>query len=157
MYSIGDKIAIPTCGAGVIEEIRKVEILNKINLYYVVNLYHEKMTMLILVGSEKSGNIRPVLSVCDVEKVFDVLRENASSMSKNWNRRFKENCDKIDTGDICAVAEVIRNLYKANVQKPISAGEKKLLLKAVDIVASEITLACNITFDEAKQKIYEVM
>ncbi len=157
MYSIGDKIAIPMCGAGVIEEIRQVSVLDKTSFYYVVNLSHDKMTVLIPVINDEGCKIRPIATCSQINEAIDVLSSEATPMEKSWSKRIKENNKRLESGSLLIMADIIRNLYLANLQHPLASGEKKMLKKAVDIMASEISLVLEINFEKAKERIYEVM
>lgn len=144
MYTIGDKILYPMHGAGVIQKIEDRDILGETRQYYIMRLPFDDMNVMIPVNNSTDIGIRPVISPQEVEAVFFVLRADTSQMSGNWNRRQRENMEMLKSGDIFKVAEVVRNLIRANRIKKLSAGEKKLLTNAKQILESELILAGDI-------------
>lgn len=147
MYAIGDKILYPMHGAGIIEGIEEKEILGEIRQYYVLKVSWGDMKMMIPVDTCEDIGVRNVVEPGYVENVRDVLSADSTEMSGNWNRRYRENMEKLKTGDILQVAEVVRNLVRIERVKKLSAGEKKMLGNARQILQSEIVLASGM--DEA--------
>ena len=144
MFSIGDKILYPMHGAGVIQEIEKKNILGETREYYILRLPYGDMNVMIPVNNSDDIGIRPIISEKEIEQVFFVLRSETTEMSSNWNRRYRENMDKIRTGDILEVAEVVRNLTRTDRVKKLSTGEKKMLSNAKQILESEVILSGNL-------------
>ncbi|MEG0291175.1 MAG: CarD family transcriptional regulator [Anaerovoracaceae bacterium] len=157
MYNIGDKIVYPMHGAGVIEEIETKKILGEDRQYYILNVPYGDMKIMIPVEKSDEIGVRGILSKEEIQKVFEVLRQDSTEMSNNWNRRNRENMDKLKTGDVFEIAEVIRNLVRTERLKSLSTGEKKLLSTAMQILVSELILVNNITIDEAKDLICEAI
>ena len=141
MFAIGDKILYPMHGAGVIREIEERDILGENRRYYVLHMPFGDMRVMIPVDNSEGIGVRPIISEEDIEEVFFVLRAETSKMSGSWNRRQRENMEKLRTGDVLQVAEVVRNLLRTERSKSLSAGEKKLLHNARQILESELTLA----------------
>jgi CarD family transcriptional regulator len=141
MFIVGEKVVYPVHGAGVIEGIEQQEVLGKNRSYYVLRLYVGDMRVMVPVdGVERVG----MRKVCDMDKLDEVrliLREAASPWEDNWNRRYRLNMDKIKSGDICQLAEVVRNLMCRDILKGLSTGEKKMLDNARKILMSELSLA----------------
>ena len=144
MFSIGDKILYPMHGAGVIQEIEKKNILGETREYYILRLPCGDMNVMIPVNNSDDIGIRPIISEKEIEQVFFVLRSETTEMSSNWNRRYRENMDKIRTVDILEVAEVVRNLTRTDRVKKLSTGEKKMLSNAKQILESEVILSGNL-------------
>lgn len=144
MFTIGDKILYPMHGAGVIQEIEDRDILGETRQYYIMRLPFDDMSVMIPVDNSMDIGIRPVITASEVDMVFFVLRGETSQMSCNWNKRQRENMDKLKSGDIMEVAEVVRNLIRADRLKKLSTGEKKLLANAKQILESELILAGDI-------------
>ena len=144
MFTIGDKILYPMHGAGVIQEIEDRDILGETRQYYIMKLPFDDMSVMIPVDNSMDIGIRPVISANEVDAVFLVLRAETSQMSCNWNKRQRENLDKLKSGDIMEVAEVVRNLIRAGRLKKLSTGEKKMLTNAKQILESELILAADI-------------
>ena len=157
MYNVGDKIVYPTHGAGIIDEIISREVRGEERDYYV--MYTHSGNIKLMIPAEKCDEIgvRPVIDEEQIENVLDVLRDESTVMSSNWNRRYRANMDKLKTGDIFQVAEVTRNLYRIEQEKKLSNGEKKMLASALDIMESEFMLVKNITDEEAEKMICEVI
>lgn len=151
MFSVGDKIVHPMHGAGVIQKIEEKKILGEVKQYYVLKLPCSDMDVMIPTDSEVSVGIRKIADKSVIEKAIEVLKDKSSSMDSNWNRRFRENMDMLKTGDIFKVAEVVRNLTRTDREKKLSAGEKKMLTGAKQILVSEVILACGLSEQTAEE------
>lgn len=156
-YSIGDKIVYPMHGAGEIQDIEEKEILGEIRSYYIMDVPNEDMEIMIPVDNMEDIGIRDVISRDEIDKVMDVLKAPSSEMSGNWNHRNRENMEKLKTGDIFEVAEVVRNLVRIEREKHLSTGEKKMLANAKQILSSEIILVTDSSEEEAEQMIDEAI
>ncbi len=156
MYQIGDKIVYPIYGAGTIEAIETKEILGQSHDYYVIKT-NSKMKVMVPIEKCDEAGIRHIVEEDALEELFEILKADSNKMPDNWNRRYRENMEKIKTGDILQVAEVVRNLYRVEKQKSLSNGEKKMLEKAMLIIASEVALVKNITQEKAEKMICEVI
>ena len=142
MFSVGDRVVYPMHGAGVVEAIEEREVLGVTQPYYIMRLPLGDMKVMVPVSSEQQVGLRDVISSDAVAKVYEVLRGEATApMSSNWNRRYRANMDKIKTGDIFEVAEVVRNLDLRDREKGLSTGERKMLENASQILISELQLA----------------
>jgi len=153
MFSIGDKIVYPMHGAGIIEKIEEKKILGEIRKYYILNVPCGDMKIMIPVDSSSEIGIRAIVSDKELTHVIDILHDKTSEMSANWNRRYRENMEKLKTGDVVAVAEVVRNLMRTDREKKLSTGEKKMLTNAKQILSSEIILIKGIDLKEANNLI----
>ncbi len=152
MFSIGDKVVYPMHGAGVIEAIEDKKILGETRSYYILHIPHGNMQVMVPVGGMSAG-LRGIVDPSSIELVLSVLSSASTPMDENWNRRNRANMEKLKTGDICQVAEVVRNLLRMDRQKKLSTGEKKMLLNARQILASEISLVNNIDESDADSMI----
>lgn len=157
MYSIGDKIVHPMHGAGTIKKIEKHTILGSLKEYYVLDVSCGGMGVMIPVDNCESIGVRPVVSEEKISDVMYVLGEESSRMPDNWNKRYRENMDKLKTGDIKLVAEIVRNLTRIDRIKKLSAGEKKMLTNAMKVLQSEIMVVENISSEEAKNMIEDAI
>lgn len=153
MFLVGDRILYPMHGAGVIEKIEKRDVLGETREYYILNLVFGNMDVMIPVDKSDEIGVRPIIEKPEIEEVFGILKEDASEMSNNWNRRYRENMDLLKTGDIFHVAVVVRNLVRVDRIKRLSTGEKKMLNNARQILESEITLASGEDAQKIKDKI----
>lgn len=141
MYAIGDKVVYPMHGAGIIESIEEKEILGEMRSYYVLKVSGGGMKVMIPVDTSEDIGVRSIIDASDIQKIFDVLGAESTTMPGNWNRRYRENMEKLKTGDVLLVAEVVRNLVRIEREKKLSAGEKKMLNNARCILQSEMILA----------------
>ena len=142
-YRKGDKVIYPHHGAAVIEELTQREFLGEKKKYLILRLAYGDLTLSVPVSSAEEVGLRDVIAKRDVRKVMDVLRQAESRMPTNWSRRYKTNIEKIKSGDIYQVAEVVRNLSIREREKGLSAGEKRMLAKARQILISELVFAVN--------------
>ena len=141
MYAIGDKILYPMHGAGIVETIEEKEILGELRKYYILKVSWGEMKMMIPVDTSDEIGVRYIISHDEIDAVVGILQADTSEMPGNWNRRYRENMEKLKTGDILQVAEVVRNLIRTERKKKLSAGEKKMLANARQILQSELVLA----------------
>lgn len=141
MFNIGDRVVYPMHGAGVIEAIEEREILGRRKQYYIMKLPIGDMQVMIPVDGVEEVGLREVISQDDMERVLDVLGGERTSMSTNWNRRYRANAEKLRSGNIFEVAEVVRNLTLREREKGLSTGERKMLDNAKQILVSEVVLA----------------
>lgn len=141
MYAIGDKIVYPMHGAGVIEKIEEKEILGQMRRYYVLKVPCGDMKIMIPVDTSDEIGVRTIMTAEEIKKVLAVLEGDSTEMPHNWNRRYRENMEKLKTGEALEVAEVVRNLTRTDRVKKLSAGEKKMLTNARQILLSEMVLA----------------
>ena len=155
MFSIGDKIVYPMHGAGVIESIEEKEILGQKQSYYIVKMPIGDMRVMIPIQNTRDIGIREVISHQDVDKVFDVLLDQHTSSTSNWNKRYRENMIKIKSGNIFEVADVVRTLILREKEKGLSTGEKKMLNSAKQILISELVLAKDLNQVDIEVKINE--
>ena len=140
MFSVGDRVVYPMHGAGVIEAIEEKEILGARKNYYVMKLPMGEMKVLIPTDSISQVGLRGVIEKEKVPQVFVVLQGEQPEMSANWNRRYRNHLEKIKSGDIFEVAEVVRNLMLRDREKGLSTGESKMLETARQILISELIL-----------------
>jgi CarD family transcriptional regulator len=149
-FSIGDNVVYPHHGAGQVIKKEKKEILGESREYLTIKILHNDMTVMVPCENAGKAGLRRVIDEDTVKKVLAVLSDEVSEMPKNWNRRFKHNRDKIKTGDIYELAEVVRNLAVREQDKGLSTGEKQMYTRAKKILASEMMYALEKTEDEAE-------
>lgn len=136
-------------GAGVIESIEEKEILGEKRRYYVMKIPVGNMKVMIPMDNVGSIGLREVADQGIMDEVESILQTEETPMSTNWNQRYRANMDKIRSGDIVEVADVVRNLVLRERQKGLSTGERKMLDNARQILVSEIVLAKEIMADDA--------
>ncbi|HHT50744.1 MAG TPA: CarD family transcriptional regulator [Eubacteriaceae bacterium] len=157
MFNIGDKIVYPMHGAGIIEGIEEREILGEKRKYYIMRLPLGDMKVMIPIDNTENIGLREIINEEEFETVVSILKGEKTKMSNNWNRRYRANMDKIKTGDIYEVAEVVRNLLLLDRDKGLSTGERKMLNSAKQILISEFSLVRNLNEEEAEELIYEML
>ncbi|HPO04573.1 MAG TPA: CarD family transcriptional regulator [Bacillota bacterium] len=151
MFIVGDKIVYPMHGAGIIEEIEEKKILGQVREYYILRVPCGDMKIMIPIDNSGEIGIRPVVQKSCLPEILSLLSGESTEMSSNWNRRYRENMELLKTGDIFKVAEVVRNLIRADRIKKLSTGEKKMLTNAKQILISEMILVAKMTCDEAEE------
>lgn len=150
MFNVGDKIVYPMHGAGTIHAIEKKNILNEEQDYYIISMPGEVKVMVPTQKAEEIG-VRNIIDKSDVSKVLNILEEDETEMSDNWNKRYRDNMDKMKSGDIYEVADVVRNLSFKQKEKGLSTGEKKMLNNAKQILVSELVLAEHVSQSEIEK------
>jgi len=141
MFNIGDKVVYPMHGAGVIESIEEKEILGQKQKYYIMKMPVGDVQVMVPTASAEKVGLREVIHCEEADKVLGVLSSEQTAMNTNWNKRYRENMDRIKNGKILEVAEVVKNLAHKSNDKGLSAGEKKLYNNAKQILISELVLA----------------
>ena len=149
LYKVGDKVVYPHHGAGTIVKRERREVLGETREYLTIKILHNDMTVNVPADNAERVGLRKVIDEEAVKKVVKYLTSGGTEMPKNWNRRFKHNRDKMKTGDIFELAEVVRNLSLRDGEKGLSTGEKQMYVKAKKILASELMYAKNLSEDDA--------
>ena len=150
MFNVGDKIVHPMHGAGTISAIEEKNIGNETEEYYIISMPGEVKVMVPIAKAEQIG-VRNIIGEGEVSKVLGILEEDETEMSNNWNKRYRDNMDKMRSGNVYEVADVVRNLSFKQKEKGLSTGEKKMLNNAKTILVSELALAENASNDEIQQ------
>lgn len=150
MFNVGDKVVYPMHGAGTIDSIDKKNILDEEVEYINISMPGGVKVMVPSKQASKQG-LRNIISQNDVEKVFCVLETDETEMSENWNKRYRDNMEKMKSGDIYEVADVVRNLSFKQKEKGLSTGEKKMLNNAKQILVSELVLVENASNTEIEK------
>ena len=152
MFNVGDKIVYPMHGAGTIDAIEEKDILGEKQSYYILKMPSDVKVMIPTTKAEEVG-VRNIIDKESAENVFKVLGQDETEMDKNWNKRYRDNMDKMKSGDIYEVADVVRNLSFKQKEKGLSTGEKKMLNNAKQILISELVLAEHSNQDEVEEQI----
>ena len=149
MFNVGDKIVYPMHGAGTIDAIEEKDILGEKQAYYIIKMPGEVKVMVPTAKAEEIG-VRNIINKDSASKVFQILEANETEMSNNWNKRYRDNMEKMKSGDIYEVADVVRNLAFKQKEKGLSTGEKKMLNNAKQILVSELVLAEHASQEEVE-------
>ena len=131
----------PHHGAGVVQKKETKKLLGEERDYLTIKILHNDMTVQVPCENAGVAGLRRVIGEEDCKRVIAVLTDEVSEMPKNWNRRFKHNREKIKTGDVFELAEVVRNLAIREMEKGLSTGEKQMYTRAKKILASEFMYA----------------
>ena len=157
-FAIGDKVVYPHHGAAVIEALEERDLFGEKREYYILKLAYGELTLMVPTDSTEEVGLREVTPAKEMPKVFKVLKKNEpTTNTTNWSRRFKANVEKLRSGDIYQVADVVRSLHQRDKEKGLSAGEKRMLTKARQILVSELTFAKDCNEDEAEKMLDEVL
>src|SRR5215210_3956101 len=156
-YSIGDNVVYPHHGAGKVLKKELKKVLGEEREYLTIKILHNDMTVMVPCENAAKAGLRRVIDDEAVARVLAVLRDDVSQMPKNWNRRFKHNRDKIKTGDVYELAEVVRNLAIRESEKGLSTGEKQMYTRAKKILASELMYALEMDEDDAEAHLEDLI
>jgi CarD family transcriptional regulator len=148
MYEKGDKIVYPLYGAGVIDDIEQKEIDGELQVYYVLTIPVGNLKIMISAAKAESQRVRHIHTGDDIRAMIKGAEE--ISMPDNWNQRYKENMERIKTGELPQVAIVFYNLLLRERERGLSTAEKKMMTTAKQIILSELILSLDIDKDEAE-------
>ena len=157
MFLVGDKVVYPMHGAGVIEAIENRVILGESREYYVLRMPIGEMQVLVPVHSMRDAGLRPIIGQETADRVFALLSEDATQEQGNWNRRYRSNLEKLKSGDIFELAEVVRNMTRRDQEKGLSTTEKKMLENARQLLVSELALVEGILPEMVVLKLMDCM
>lgn len=157
MLRVGDKVIYPQHGAAVVKGTEEKEVLGEKRKYYVLRLTYGDLTLKVPTDNTELVGIRDVIARDELDKVFKVLKVKECRMPSNWSRRFKTHLEKLRSGDIYQVAEVVRNLARREKEKGLSAGEKRMLSRAKQILLSEVVFAADVNEAEAENMLDKVL
>ena len=157
MFTIGEIIAHPLYGAGTIIEKNNREVLGEIHEYYVIEMSGKNEVIMVPVNKMHELGIRALMPIGEAEKIMELLICPVELGNDNWNKRYRDNNDKLKTGDIYEVTEVVRELTVRDNCKGLSAREKKMLLNAKKIILSELACVMGATYEVLDQQVKEAI
>ena len=157
MFDVGDKVVYPHHGAGTVVSKEVREVLGDSREYLTIKILHNDLTVNVPNENAEKVGLRKVIDEAAVERVIGVLHGSGTQMPKNWNRRFKYNRDKMKTGDVFELAEVVRNLSLREQDKGLSTGEKQMFVKAKKILSSEFMYAKDMDEERSAEWLDEVL
>jgi CarD family transcriptional regulator len=142
MFQIGDKAVYPGHGVGVIEAIESKQILGKEQIFYILRILDNGMTIMIPRDNVGAVGLREVIRKLEIPKVIQILKDRDVGIdNQTWNRRYREYMDKINTGSIYEIAEVLRDLHLLKAEKELSFGERKIMDTAKNLLVRELAIA----------------
>jgi CarD family transcriptional regulator len=153
MFNVGDMIAHPMHGAGVIDSIEERKINGCTRQYYILKMPAGGMVVMIPMENCDQIGVRPIVEADKAESLMNSIPELDAEMTQNWNRRYRENMQKIKSGDLFEVARVVKGLMARDSEKGLSTGERKMLHSAKQILISEIALSQKKSSEEVEVRI----
>lgn len=156
-FTVGQTVVYPHHGAAMIEQINTRVMRGEEKIYLVLKVAQGDLTIEVPAENVDLVGVRDVVDLEGIEEVYDVLREEFTEEPTNWSRRFKANGEKIASGDVIKVAEVVRDLSRRETDRGLSAGEKSMLARARQILTSELALAQEVEEETAEQTLDEVL
>ena len=150
-FEEGEKVVYPHHGAGVVLKKESTELLGETREYLTIKILHNDMTVKVPTENAQITGLRPVIDEDEIKKVISVLSDEVSDMPKNWNRRFKYNKEKIKTGNVFELAEVVRNLALREMEKGLRPARSRCTPRAKKILASEFMYALDTDEEGAEQ------
>jgi len=157
LFKIGDMAVYPTQGVGVIEDIESREFSGHSQKFYILRLVDSDMKIMIPVGNASHVGMRRLIDQKLITDVFDALSEPTDNGKiASWSRRQREYNDKLKTGDLIEVAEVLRDLYQISTAKELSYGEKKVLEQARKLLVTEVALAEGAKEDQVTKRLENI-
>ena len=156
-FQVGDTVVYPHHGAALIESVEIRVVKGEEREYLVLRVAQGALTVRVPADNVDLVGVRDVVNAEGLDRVFDVLRQPYTEEPTNWSRRYKANLEKLASGDVIKVAEVVRDLWRRERERGLSAGEKRMLAKARQILVSELALAENTNEDKAEAILDEVL
>lgn len=156
-FQVGDKAVYPAHGVGEVKSIEAKEILGLEQTFYVLQILDSGMKILVPTANVDSVGLREVITDEEAEGVYDVLsQKEMPNDSQTWNRRYREFMDKIKTGSVYEIAEVLRDLSLLKTKKDLSFGERKMLDTAKSLLIKELAVCEAREEDEVEQEIDQI-
>jgi CarD family transcriptional regulator len=156
-FTVGDTVVYPHHGAAKIEAVEVRVIKGEEREYLVLRVAQGDLTVRVPADNVDLVGVRDVVNQEGLDRVFEVLRQPYTEEPTNWSRRYKANLEKLASGDVIKVAEVVRDLWRRDRERGLSAGEKRMLAKARQILVSELALAEKTNEDKAEAILDEVL
>ena len=156
-FTVGETVVYPHHGAALIEAIETRTIKGEDKTYLVLKVAQGDLTVRVPAENAEYVGVRDVVGADGLERVFEILKAPHTEEPTNWSRRYKANVEKIASGDVNKVSEVVRDLWRRDRERGLSAGEKRMLAKARQILVSELALAEHTNEDKAEALLDEVL
>ena len=153
MFCVGDMIAHPMHGAGIIDSIEERKMNGCTRLYYILKVPAGGMVVMIPTDSSEQIGVRPIVDSTEADELMASMPQINADMTANWNRRYRENMQRLKSGDLNEVARVVKGLMARDVEKGLSTGERKMLHSAKQILISELVLSKKLTYEEIESRI----
>ena len=155
MFSVGDKVVYPTHGVGRIEAMEEKDIAGQQIKCYILSIIGKDLKIIVPTFNVQKVGLRQIIQEEELDKVFDILREEINNMPPKWNKRYNFNMDKIRTGSIYEIAEVFKNLTRLGRKKELSFGERKMLDSTKELIVMEVAHSKKIGTAQAESLVDE--
>ena len=156
-FRIGDKVVHPMYGAGVLESVVQKKVDGTLREYYIMKLPERSMVVMIPTETSESIGVRPVVDPVRADEVLAAIPAIQIEMTSNWNHRYRENMERVKSGDLLEVAKVIKGLTARDASRGLSTGERKMLHNARQILLSELVLSKEQSFEDAARSLDAVL
>lgn len=150
MFQVGDKVVHPMYGAGVVENIVRKTVSGVTRDYYTLQLPNRSMIVLVPIESSQQIGVRPIVDAAQADRILAAIPGIQTEMTANWNHRYRENMERMKSGDLLEVARVIKGLSAREQSRGLSTGERKMLHSAKQILISEMVLSKDVSFEAAE-------
>ena len=151
MFAVGDKVVHPLHGAGIIEEITQERLAGQVEQYYVFHMPAGGLTLKIPTENCGAVGLRSPMSCEKMEELLAIVPSLEAEMTNNWNRRYRENMEKLKSGDLLELVRVIKGLILREARQGLSTGERKMLQNAKQVLLSELVFVKNVTYETAEE------
>ena len=151
MFQVGDKVVHPMYGAGIVDSIVQKKVDGVVRDYYILKLPNRSMVVMIPTDSSDEIGVRPVVDREQADRVLAAIPTIQVEMTSNWNHRYRENMERMKSGDLLEVARVIKGLTARDMKRGLSTGERKMLHAAKQILISEIVLSKSVSYESAEE------
>jgi len=152
-FKVGDRVVYPHHGVAIIKKKESIEFAGEKTDYLVLQMVHGEMTVRVPAAKAEEVGMRRPISESEVEDLFGLIRKRDVREPSNWSRRFKNHQEKMKSGDVYQIAEVVRNLALRDKSKGLSTAEKSMLEKARGILVSELSFALEVSEEDALEKL----
>lgn len=156
-FNVGDKVVYPNHGVGIIEDIRKRDIAGTQQEFYHLRIYANETTVMVPVGNSRTVGLRQLFDKKQITELFSHLKSGDIESYSNWKGRYKENAEKMRSGHLFDMADVLKNLVYLSKRKTLSYREKQMYEKAKYLIVSEIAIVENQTEAKVQERISEAL
>ncbi|USF25587.1 RNA polymerase-binding transcription factor CarD [Firmicutes bacterium ASF500] len=153
MYQIGDKVVHPMYGGGVVDSIVQKTVDGVVRDYYILKLPNRSMVVMVPTDNCEEIGVRRVVDQTQADQVMAAIPDIQVEMTANWNHRYRENMERMKSGDLLEVARVIKGLTIRDQKRGLSTGERKMLHSARQILISEIVLAKSSSYESVEKEL----
>lgn len=150
-FQIGDKVVHPMYGAGILESVVQRKVGGVVRDYYIMKLPERSMVVMIPTENSEEIGVRPVIDREQADRILASIPNIQVEMTSNWNHRYRENLERLKSGDLLEVAWVVKGLTQRETSRGLSTGERKMLHSARQILISELVLSKSISYEGAEQ------